>query len=764
MVMQKLARFIVKYRLIFFILFVALTAYSVVCIPKIQVEYDITAYLPQNTDTAKALEIMDDEFVTYGSATVLLKNVEYDAAAALCEKIRAVDGVKSLPFDNSSQYYKDGYAKLAISFFGTDDARSVAAYETAVRLLGESGCEYAVPAPLVDNYAETLANEMVIIIAIAAAVIIAVLLFTSKSFAEVLAFPVIFAVAAALNMGTNYWFGKISFVSNTVCIILQLALAIDYAIILCHRFTEEKERRGTDLESAMTAALAKAIPEISSSSLTTVSGLVALMFMQLRLGLDLGAVLAKSIVCSLLTVFFLMPFVLILLSKLMDKSRHRNLVPKIRFWGGGAVKARYAIAAAFAALLATGAWLSGGLEYVYSSDAIDTSRPTATRQAKEEMQSVFGYDNLLVILMPNDGDYDLQRAVQAAVTEEEIVDSAVGFAGIRIADGLYLTDGVTSAQFAELAGVDGGTATLLFFAYARSVGDRWSAAYEIPLTSLVDYLAENADGFGLDADKKLLIAALKTQLDEGRAQLVGERYVRIVCNVAADTEDAAAFALIDRLSPKIKALCPQAIFAGQSVSSYDLDGSFSSDNILISLLTVIFIYVILAFTFRSWGIPLVLVTVIQGAIFMNFALPALMGRNLFFFTYLIVSAIQMGATIDYAILITNRFRALKSTRDRREAIVAAVSGAFPTVFTSGSIMSVASFLVGGLTSDPMIASIGMTLGTGTLISIACVMTALPALLYMLDPVLEKTTFKRKRRAKDIRLPNPSELLADSLDD
>ena len=180
MVMQKLARFIVKYRLIFFILFVALTAYSVVCIPKIQVEYDITAYLPQNTDTAKALEIMDDEFVTYGSATVLLKNVEYDAAAALCEKIRAVDGVKSLPFDNSSQYYKDGYAKLAISFFGTDDARSVAAYETAVRLLGESGCEYAVPAPLVDNYAETLANEMVIIIAIAAAVIIAVLLFTSK--------------------------------------------------------------------------------------------------------------------------------------------------------------------------------------------------------------------------------------------------------------------------------------------------------------------------------------------------------------------------------------------------------------------------------------------------------------------------------------------------------------------------------------------------------------------------------------------------------
>lgn len=762
--MQKLARFIVKYRIIFFVLFIALTVYSVVCIPKTEVEYNITAYLPQNTDTAKALDIMEDEFATYGSATVLVKNVEYETAAELCEKIRAVDGVKSLPFENADAYYKDGNAKLSISFFGTDDARSVAAYDETVRILDESGCDYAVPVPLVNNFADTLASEMVIIIAIAAAVIIVVLLFTSKSFAEVLAFPVIFVVAAALNMGTNYWFGKISFVSNTVCIILQLALAIDYAIILCHRFTEEKERLKADAETAMTAALAKAIPEISSSSLTTVSGLVALMFMQLRLGLDLGAVLAKSIVCSLLTVFLLMPFVLILLSKLMDKTRHLNLVPRLRFWGGGVIKVRYVVAAAFVALFAVGAWLSGGIDYVYSSDAIDTSRPTATKRAKDEMQEIFGYDNMLVILMPNDGDYDKQRAVLRLAADEPLVNSAIGFASIEIADGLYLTDSVTSAQFARIAGVDDGTATLLFFSYARSVGDRWGADYKIPLTSLVDYLAENADGLGLDADKKQTVTALKAQLDDGRSQLVGERYVRLVFNVAAAAEDKAAFALIDRLSPAVKALCPEAVFAGQSVSSYDLDGSFSSDNILITLLTVIFIYVILAFTFRSWGIPIVLVLVIQGAIFMNFALPVLMGRNLFFFTYLIVSAIQMGATIDYAILITNRFRALKATRGRRESVIAAVSGAFPTVFTSGSIMSVAGFLVGGLTSDPMIASIGTTLGTGTLISIVCVMTVLPALLYMLDPVLEKTVLKKKPKAKDIRLPNPSVRIADTRDD
>ena len=150
-----------------------------------------------------------------------------------------------------------------------------------------------------------------------------------------------------------------------------------------------------------------------------------------------------------------------------------------------------------------------------------------------------------------------------------------------------------------------------------------------------------------------------------------------------------------------------------------------------------------------------LVLVIQGAIFLNFSLPVIMGNNLFFFTYLIVSAIQMGATIDYAILITNRYRSLAARTDRRTAIVDAVAGAFPTVFTSGSIMSVAGFLVGGLTSDPLIASMGTCLGTGTIISMIGVMVFLPVLLYMLAPVLEKTVVKFKPSIRRTRLDDPS---------
>ncbi len=760
--MRKIAEFIVKRHWLFLIIFAAVIVYCVFGIPKVKVEYDISNYLPSDTDTAQALKIMDAEFAEYGTATVLVKNIDRDRATAIAAQIQNVNGVINFAFDaNSPANYKDGNALFGMYFSGgSDDASSVGAYNEVVRILNDSGCEYVVPTPLVNNYAQTLASEMIVIIAIAAAVILCVLLFTSKSFAEVLAFPVIFVVAAILNMGTNYWLGTISFVSNTVCIILQLALAIDYAIILCHRFTEEKDRLPDDARRAMANALTKAIPEISSSSLTTVSGLVALMFMQLGLGFDLGMVLAKSIMCSLLTVFLLMPSMLLLLSKPMDKTRHRNLVPRVAFLGGGVVKIRYALIAVFFALFGVGAWLSQTVTYCYSQNSIDTSRPTAIMTAQAETEKLFGASNAFVVLVPNTTDPNVQREIITAVSAERLVTSSLGWAGIALPSraeagkAYYLTDEINFKELDDVTGIGEGTAALVFSLYAFSRGDSPVdlTEYRVVASDLFDYIFGN--DFIMNAAGAEL-AQYKQTLEFGKSQLRGARHDRLVFNINSPVEGAQTFELIERLIPEVKRICPQAIFAGESMSAYDLNSSFSHDNILISLLTVAFIYLILAFTFKSWGIPLVLVLVIQGAIFMNFSLPVLMGNNVFFFTYLIVSAIQMGATIDYAILLTNRYRQAKERMPHGEAVKYAISAAFPTVMTSGSIMTVAAFLVGFLTSDPLISSMGMTLATGTLISIVCVLTALPALLYALDPLLEKTVLKRKRKAKNIVMPNPS---------
>ncbi|MDE7464535.1 MAG: MMPL family transporter, partial [Clostridiales bacterium] len=548
--------------------------------------------------------------------------------------------------------------------------------------------------------------------------------------------------------------------SNTVCIVLQLALAIDYAIILCHRFTEEKDNNPGNAKAALVSALAKAIPEILSSSLTTISGLVALMFMQLGLGFDLGMVLAKSIVFSLLTVFFLMPGILLLLSKPMDKTRHRNFVPKLRFWGRGVVKARYVLIPIFVALFAVGAVLSQNIAYVYSNEDIDTSSPTDTVIAKRECESIFGYENTFAILVDK-GDPESERLIVKTVMEmgkyPELVDSALALSNVEY-NGVYITDELNAAELSELSGLDYFLCKQLYMGYANTNGieytdDLYTDTLYVPLIDILNFVFDNEDAFGSYIPPEL--GEVKSLLTFAQSQLVGKNHSRLVFNLNAGIEDEEVFELIKTLTPAVKAIRKDAIFAGSSMSAYDLNVSFSSDNILITILTIAFIFVILAFTFRSWGIPAILVLAIQGAIFMNFSLPVITGGNLFFFTYLIISAIQMGATIDYAILLTNRFRQLKDRYDRREAMTEAVSGAFPTVFTSGTIMCVAGFLVGALTSDPLIASIGMYIGTGTIISIVCVLLFLPALLYTLDPLLEKTVIKPRHPMKKLHMPNPS---------
>ncbi|MDE6029291.1 MAG: MMPL family transporter [Clostridiales bacterium] len=772
--MKKIAKFIVEKRLWLFFIFVAIIGYCIFGITRIEVEYDITTYLPDGTDTKKALAIMEEEFASLGTATVMVKNVAAAAADGIADSLRGIDGVTSVTFDSASESnFKDGKALYNIFYVGdSGDKKAVEAYNQTIKVLDKSGYKYGVPTPLVNDFAQTLASEMVIIIAISAAVILAVLLFTSKSFAEVLAFPIVFVVAAVLNMGTNHWLGKISFISNTVCIILQLALAIDYAIILCHRFTEEKDKTPDDPKGALITALAKAIPEIASSSLTTVAGLVALMFMQLGLGFDLGMVLAKSIVCSLLTVFLLMPCILLWLTKPMDKTRHRSFVPKVRLLGVGVIKIRYALVAVFVALFGVCAWLSQTITYCYSQDSIDTSRPTDTVIAQREMEKTFGASNTFVILLPKDTDPDLQRKVMSDVQELSVVgdkqlitQQPLGWAAISLPSRTdqnkqyYLTDEIKYTELKDIIEIDDGTARMLFFAYAMSHGGYGEGgslqSYAVPIGDLVQYVFDNPEMLGAAGDGASDILEYKSLLEFGRSQLVGDKHYRLVFNISSSVESEQTFKFIERLYGSVKKTAPKAIFAGSSMSAYDLNGSFQTDNLLITLLTIAFIFIILAVTFRSWGIPVVLVAVIQGAIFINFTIPVMLGNNLFFFVYLIASAIQMGATIDYAILMTNRYMNGNGLSNR-DAVIGAISAAFPTIVTSGTIMTVASFLVGFMTSNPLIASMGMTLGFGTIISIICVLFVLPALLYILGPLLKKTVIGRKRKGVEVPPAEPTD--------
>lgn len=764
--MKKVADFIVDSRRVILLLFVVLMVYCVWGMSKVNIEYDITSYLPQETDTRKALEIMDKEFVTYGTAKIMIHNIPYAEAAELHDKIVDTDGVKSFTFENTPDYYKDSCALFNITFEGNgDDELSASAYNKVVKML--DGKEIYIAASPVETYADDLQREINAVLLMAIGVIVVVLLFTSQSFADVIVFLLTFGVAALLNMGTNYWFGTISFISNSVCVILQLALAIDYAIILSHRFAEEKINCDVNSVEAMKEALAKAIVEISSSSLTTIAGLLALTTMSLRLGADMGLVLAKSIVCSMVTVFLFMPAISLMFSRFIDKTTHKSFVPKISFVGRFDVKMRYLLVALFFVFISVGGFFSAKTDYCYSQSSIDTNRPSASQIAVRETEKVFGYSNQFVVLMPG-RDFDRQREVLDKIESYDMIKSATGLSNQSISKNgvsYFLTEKISFRQFSELLAADETMADAVYSAYAffsqdsAEGGIREVAVYKanrniytVSLLDLCDCAFDNDDFISayLSDDPVALDTYndLKEIIQDAEAQLLGKNYSRLVFEMDSKSESAETFAFISQLLDEVKPMYPEIIFAGNSMSSYDLNESFSGDNLKVTLLTIVFVFVILIFTFRSWGLPIPLTATIETAVLLNFSYYPLAGTNVFFFVYLIVSAIQMGATIDYAIVITTRYRELKKTVGKKEAVVESVNQAFPTIITSGTIMATAGLLIGLFVTDTLIATLGICLMRGVIISTLLVMTVMPALLYVFDKLLDKTDFKENYTLAD----------------
>ena len=365
---EKLATLIVDKRNIFFLFFIAASIFCVISSGWVVTNDDITAYLPDDTETRQGLDIMDREFITYATARIMVENVTLDQALELRKTLEAVKGVTSVEFYDPedqdavlSDTYQDASALFNVTLDGeATDAISEEAMDGIRQEL--EGYDFYISSEVGAGLADTLDKEIQIVMLVAVVIIVTVLLFTSKTYLEIPVLLLTFGEAALLNMGTNFLMGEISFVTNSVAVILQLALAIDYAIILCHRFTEERQYRAA--REACIAALSKSIPEIAGSSLTTISGLLAMTFMQFRLGYDMGVVLIKAIFLSLLSVFTLMPGLLMLFSKGIDKTHHRSFVPKISAWGRMTVKTRYVIPPLFALLIIAGFFFSNKCYYV----------------------------------------------------------------------------------------------------------------------------------------------------------------------------------------------------------------------------------------------------------------------------------------------------------------------------------------------------------------------------------------------------------------
>lgn len=763
--MMRIAKFIVNKRKAFLALFALACVYSVISIPKVEVIEDVTEYLPKTTETRRGLDTMEEEFTTFGSGKILVANITYEQALRVAEEMEQIEGVSQVQFYDESDdayedeeledYYKDASALFSITFTDEEDAEVTQRAIVKVRELVSGYSSYVYTTVDKDD-AASLQKDMGVILAFASIVIVSVLLFTSLTYMEIVIFVLVFGVSALLNMGTNYLMGSISFVTNAVGTVLQLAMAIDYAIILFHRFMEEREH--LEAEQAITVALSKAIPEISSSSLTTISGMVALMFMQFGIGMDLGRVMTKAIIFSLITVFLLMPALVMMFNKAIDRTRHRNFVPKINLWGKLMVKIRFVTIPLIVVGAVFGFIWSGKCQFVYDHSSINSPKKNEYLTSKDRISETFEMTNTMAVIVPK-GDYQKEGQLLDALESMDIVESATGLANIEVGDdGKYiLVDRLGPREFSSIADVDLDLARMLYRLYAvsreqygalfRNVDD-----YRVSIIDMVDFIYEQKESGALDFGREQSeeIDDLHEAVTDARKQLEGENYSRMLFQLKGPAEGAETFANIDAVHRVVERYYESAMVVGDPTSNYDLSRSFEKDNVIISVLTALLVGIILLVTFQSAGLPFMLVFTIQSSIWFNFSVPYLTGDTMYFLSYLVVSSIQMGATIDYAIVITTRYVELRKTMDSLEkAVVESLNQAFPTIVTSGSILTCAGFLIGGITSNGVIASLGKTLGRGTLISIIMVMLFLPQLLMVFDKLIDKTALTRgERRRKD----------------
>ena len=799
--LYRFSSFVVRARWAFIALFLVAMILCAVFIPMIEVKYDLSSYMPEDSKTNIALSLLKEQFDDKGMAYVMVKGVSEEQATELAGTIGSVDGVNMATFIPGSPTSYNEESQSALFTVILDDYDSTegafAAVENIIDTLDEGGYENYLTGQSAYSYFTRLETEdsMLKIGIVIVVAILLILLFTSRTYFELVPMLAVFGVSVLLNMGTNAIFPGISYISNLITIVLQLALSLDYSIILLHRFMEERQVYA-DVKQALSVALSKGIVEILSSSLTTIAGLLALALMSLPIGVEIGLALAKGIVASLISVIFLMPALLSFSDKPLKKSEHKNFVPSVVKSSRAIVKARKVIVPLFLVIVVLAGVGQGFNTYSfnYNSGSMIVSGQDAIKEAG------FGTLNTLVVVVPREGGVEKEKQLIEAIVEDGgefdkdgiVNDSNINAIAYTEMMGIGFGDYLTKAQIQESIAPLLGQADLsgmgikaedidamigvLFDDYCEQNGITPAEDTSVMVADLLDYMTDDIGDSVVSLMGSKLFAALKevgveifgapglldpglldtaetfydmlAQVRFGIDNLRSADYSRITFTLDAGVEDEASFALIDRLYAGLGEYYEEFYITGESVACYDMADYFEVDNMVVCLCTLGFILVILLFTFRNFSLPIILALAIQGGIWINFAIPFLAGNSVTFIGYLIITAIQMGATIDYAIVLTNRYRTTKHLYpDRYTAMAESENAVFSTIITSGSILTITGFAL-GIAASGVVAQLGILLGIGTLASILIVLLILPSLLLVTEKLVEKTDFPRLGRKKN----------------
>lgn len=652
----------------------------------VKVNYDINDYLPESSPSTVSLELMQEEFDGgIPNARIMISDVTIPEALEYKEKLEAVDGVtavtwlddvvsifvplSTLDTDTLETYYKDNNALFTVTI---EEDRRIEAVSSIREIIGEDNAMTGSAVSTAISTTETVLEVNKISIFTVLFVLV-VLVMTTNSWMEPLIVLIGLGLAIVINNGTNLIFGEISFVTNAAGSILQLAVSLDYSVFLLHRF-EECRQENPDVKAAMTEALCKSTSSILSSGLTTVIGFLALVLMQFRLGPDLGLALAKGVAISLITVFVFMPSFILLTYKWLDKTRHKDLLPKFDLFGKSVQKMTIPMVCIFVILIIPAYLASNANDYYYGSSNI-FGNETQLGSDTAVIESVFGKSDTYVLMVPA-GDTATETELSQELNNLPQVTSII--------------------SYVDLAGA------------------------EIPL----EYLDENT-----------------------LSQLISKNYSRMVLSVDVPYEGEETFALVEQVRNIAQKYYSDTYYlAGEGVSTYDLMETVTNDMVKVNLMAIAAVFIVLLLSLRSISLPIVLVLSIETAIWINLSIPYFMDTPIFYIAYLIISSIQLGATVDYAILMTDRYKENREMMNKKAAVIQTISDVTVSILTSGSVLTVVGLLLGYITTNQLLGQLGIFIGRGAILSLIIVLFVLPGLLYLFDPLII-----RKRKIKQIQM-------------
>ncbi len=661
------------------IIYAMLIVISIISYPKIEVNYNINDYLPKNSDSTVSLDKMKEEYdELIPNLRVMLEDVTINETLDMIKKIEDVPGVQNVVWlddfesvmkpmafmdaDNLENYYKNNNALMNIT---VQEDSIISATEEIRKIIGDDN---KMTGSAVNTAIATTnsVSEIRVVTIVGVLFTILILILTTESWIEPVIILIGLLVSIVINAGTNLIFGEISFVTNAAGNILLLAVSLDYTVFVLHRYKEEKKNYD-DHVMAMEKALEVSFSSILSSALTTIIGFLALIFMQFRIGPDLGLALAKGVFISLVTEFTLMPIVILKMDNLIEKTEHKKFVPSFKKFGEFVLKHKNANFVIFFIIMIPCFLASKNNTYYFGNShiyGVDTKLGRDTVAIENE----FGKSDTYVLLLPK-GDLEKERKLSSDLKNIDEVSNIISY---------------------------------------------------------VDTVGETIPENFIDGD------SLK--------KLNSKNYTRMIVSVNADYEGEDTIKLIEKVKETANRYYGDDYYlAGEGISTYDLKNTVMDDMNVVNIIAIVAVFIVLLLSKKSLLIPVILVSAIETAIFINMSVPYFRSTTIFYIAYLIISSIQLGATVDYAILLTERYCEMRETLDRRDSIKTTLEKVSVSILTSALTMIIVGFLLGKFSTNGLISQLGYLLSVGTTASVIIVLFVLPGLLYMFDGLIQKTT-------------------------